>query len=147
MLGVVLDNKLQWHKHIDKLCLKLRSTCYAIRFLSNHCGNHTLLAMYYAIFHSHFRYGILNWGNSVHSLQKQIIRTLAGLSYRESCRDTFKKLKSLTVYGVYIMEVCIFAYKNRVLLKANRPIHKYDTRMRGLLPESHRSALYQRETC
>lgn len=42
------------------------------------------------------------------------------------------------------MEACIFAYKNKVSLEANRAKYKYGTHMRVLLlQESHRFALYQ----
>lgn len=80
-------------------------------------------------------------------LQKYAVRIVCGLSRRDSCRDAFKNLKILTLSGIYIYEACIYAYKNKNIIRANRADHRYDTRFRELLlPESHSSAFYQK-TC
>lgn len=150
MLGITFDRYLDWENHIDSLCNKLRSNCYGLRFMSLHCSRAVLMSLYYANFHSHLRYGITNWGNSTHInrvfiLQKYAIRIIAGLGFRESCRTTFKNLKILTAAGVYILEVCIFVYKNQHRFLANQVNHNHNTRFKGLLqPQSHRTALYQR---
>ena len=61
------------------------------------------------------RYGILAWGatcesnmNRVLVVQKRAIRIIAGLGWRESCRDSFRELNLLTVPSVYILECIMF---------------------------------------
>lgn len=150
MLGITFDSLLQWECHIDNLCSKLRSSCYALYFLAQQCSREVLLTLYYANFHSHVRYGIINWGMStyiqrVFILQKYAVRILGGLRFPESCREEFKNLKILTVAGIYILEVCTFVYKNKNKFLANQVNHNHETRFKRLLqPEIHRTTLYQR---
>lgn len=118
--------------------------------MSQHCSGDVLLALYYANIHSCIRYGILNWGTSagvgrVFLLQKYAVRILGGLSFRESCRETFQGLGILTVAGIYILEICSFVYLNKSTFQSVRTNHRYDTRTRHLLlPDLHRTALYRR---
>lgn len=150
VLGVYFDCNLQWSNHIDALCGKLRKSCYGLRFLSTHCSRDVLLTLYYASFHSHLRIGILNWGNStfvhrVFILQKYTVRVLANIKYRESCRESFRHLKILTVAGTYIYELCVFVFKNKSMFLANQLHHHYSTRHKDMLqPGEHRTALYQK---
>lgn len=150
MLGIVFDYKLAWIPHLDMLCSKLRKSCYALNYMAKHCSPQVLLTLYYANFHSHLRYGIVNWGTSVQAnrvfiLQKYAIRIIAGLDYRQSCRNAFKDLKILTVAGTYILEVCTYVYKNISLFLANQQDHGYDTRLRGfLVTNNFRTTFYQK---
>lgn len=150
LLGVFFDSALLWGTHVENLCKRLRSNCYAIRFLTNYCSQKILTVLYYANIHSHIRYGILIWGASAQSrrillLQKRAIRTICKLSSRESCRSHFRDLKILTIYDTYIMEVCIYAYKNHSLLESAHSKHGYNTRNKTLLRQNkHKTTLYQR---
>jgi len=61
-----------------------------------------LKMIYHSLFESIMSYGIMFWGNLPHSpvifkIQKRVIRILMGIGYRESCRESFKKLKILTL--------------------------------------------------
>lgn len=149
MLGIIIDYRLTWEEHVDILCQKLRKNCYGLRSLSNYCSEKVLVMVYYANIHSHIKYGILNWGNSVHAhrvfiVQKYAIRILARLSYHQSCREAFKHLKILTVASIYILQSCIYAFNNKATLNKNRHSHNYATRHRETLqPKSHRTSLYQ----
>lgn len=150
MLGVTFDSRLLWYDHISGLCSRLRQTCFALKFMTNHFGLEVLKTLYFANFHSHLRYGILNWGLSAHVqrvflLQKYAIRILMGLGPRQSCREIFKQHKILPLASIYIYEACVFVYKNKTMFEAYRGSHEHNTRGRNLLvPGSHRTALYQK---
>ena len=150
LLGVTFDKHMQWTCHIENLCKKLRTSCYALKFMSKHCSQEILKTLYYANFHSHLRYGIMNWGNSasvnrVFLLQKYAVRILSSLSYRETCRDAFKQLRILTVASLYIFEVCLYVHKNKSIFVRNQARHSHETRSRDLLiPDSHRTSMFQR---
>lgn len=150
ILGLKVDNNLQWTFHIDELCGKLRSSCYALFFMSKHVSRQTLLTLYYANFNSHMRFGIVNWGassqvNRIFILQKYAVRIISGLNRRNSCRNAFKDLNILTLAGTYILEVCLLVHKNKTSFQVNLASHEYNTRMRDLLkPDTHRTSLYQR---
>lgn len=63
--------------------------------------------------------------------QKRIIRSIAGLKRRESCKDSFEKLEILTVFGLYIFELCIYIFKNRQTFLENSQLHNFNTRIRN----------------
>ena len=90
---------------------------------------------FYAIFESHIRYGIIFWGNSSKTnvnkillIQKKAIRVLAGLQYKDSCREYFVSLKIMTVISLYIYETLLFVKNNLSLLKQDEISHLYETR-------------------
>lgn len=150
LLGVIFDVHLQWTPHVENLCIKLRTSCYALKFMSQHCSQEVLKTLYYANFHSHLRYGIVNWGNSsnvarVFLLQKYAVRILSNLNYRETCRNSFKNLKILTVAGLYILEVCSYVHKHKSFFLSNQVRHSHETRSRNILiPDQYRTTMYQK---
>ena len=132
MLCVTFDSTLRWQEHINSLCNKLKN-CFSLKFLKNHLSSDVLRSVYYANIHAHIRYGILNWGLSsfasrVFLIQKYAVRILAGLSPRELCRASFKSLKILTLSGIYILEACVYVFKNKNSFESYRSSHDYNTR-------------------
>jgi len=90
--------------------------------------------IHFSYFHSVLSYGIIFWGNSVHSkyifkIQKRTIRVITDSGIRDSCRDLFKKkLQILPLYFQYIYSLLMFVVKNRDLFKLKSDIHKINTR-------------------
>lgn len=150
LLGVTFDHNLQWSNHINTMCEKLRKNCFALRSIKFHCSQNVLLSLYYANIHSTIRYGIITWGTCsqvqrVFILQKYAVRILEGLSGRESCREYFKKLNILTVFNIYIYEICCFVFKNKNIFQRNQINHDHSTRFKNTLsPDQHVTALYQK---
>jgi hypothetical protein len=115
-LGVTIDEHLTWGSHVDTCCKRLSTALFALRTLSKECRNReALLIVYNGLFMSHARYGILAWGataesnmNRVLILQKAAIRIIANLGWRESCRESFKELKLLTVPSAYILDSIMY---------------------------------------
>jgi hypothetical protein len=92
-----------------------------------------LKLMYFAYFHSIMKYGIIFWGNSSHSkkiltLQKKIVRLMAGVKSRNSCKNLFKRLEILTLQCEYIFSLKIFIAKNQEMFPTNSHIHTVNTR-------------------
>ena len=134
-LGLQIDSKLNWKAHINNLCRKLNSSLFALRVLRYKIDVTSMKQIYFAVFQSHLSYGILFWGNSSVSnmnrvllIQKKVIRLLAGLNYRESCRETFVQLKIMTVVNLYLFELLSYVTKNMDKLNVNVANHGYDTR-------------------
>jgi hypothetical protein len=93
----------------------------------------TLRMIYFSYFHSVLIYGIIFWGNSVHSqhifkIKKRMIRLIANLGLRDSCHCVFKQLGILPLYSQYLYSLIIFVAKNRDLFKANTDFHSISTR-------------------
>ena len=68
--------------------------CHAIRSKEHISNINTLKSTYHTYFHSVIKYGIIFLGNSSNSgktstLQKKIIRIMAGAQPRTSCRSLF----------------------------------------------------------
>lgn len=132
-LGIHIDNKLSWNKHVDNLCLKLSSATYAIKRVRSVCNLEVARTAYFALFETQLRYALLVWGSSslnniqrVLGQQKRAVRTLAGLGPRESCRPAFKEHKILTIASLYILEVVMYWISKE--LPRNEHLHTYQTR-------------------
>ncbi|PSN42994.1 hypothetical protein C0J52_22941 [Blattella germanica] len=81
MLGVYLDSKLTWAKHIDYVCKKLSRVLYMLRHLKLIVPYNYSRVAYFAYFQSIMKYGLVIWGNSAHTtrvfkLQKKAVRIL-----------------------------------------------------------------------
>jgi hypothetical protein len=79
-------------------------------------------------------YGIIIWGQSAKALtrrifilQKRAVRYIAGLKHLESCKDSFRHLKILTVYSLYIQETIPYV-KEKCNCTVNKQIHTHNTR-------------------
>ena len=56
-LGLVLDDKLNWSKHIDELNEKLSKTIQAYKIVTNFINTSAKYMLYYAYFYSRIQYG------------------------------------------------------------------------------------------
>jgi len=115
LIGIQIDNHLNWKNHIDQIVPKLSAACYMVRQMYYICNNDTFKLMYFAYFYSVASYGIILGGNSsnikkILTLQKRIIRIMVGAHPRTSCRKLFKKLEILTVPSQYIYSLMNFFY-------------------------------------
>jgi hypothetical protein len=80
-------------------------------------------SIYYAYFQSRLKYGIIFWGSVKDSLkifiiQKKVMRLIAGVNKRVSCKGIFSEYEILTLPSLYIMEVLCFTKKLEGTLKA-----------------------------
>jgi hypothetical protein len=105
-LGIIIDNTLSWKNHTDMTVPKLSQACNIVR-TKPYLSQDALKTIYYASFHSVMTYGLIFWGNSIHTvcnfkLQKRIIRIIRGTRTRDFSRDLFKILKLLLLSSQYI---------------------------------------------
>lgn len=136
-LGLAVDETLTWRSHIDKLCKSLVVASFQIGALSRLVGCTTLRSLYFALFESRLRYGIVCWGNSVEvdrafRLQKRVVRTLVGVwDQRESCRPFFLQLNILPLPALFILETLLLTRKRLRLYKFNCSVSLYSLRNSG----------------
>jgi len=66
-LGLTMNNTLSWNNYVDLLVKKISKACYIIRNVKTYMSALPLKVIYYAFFHSVMSYGIIFWGNLLHS--------------------------------------------------------------------------------
>lgn len=120
-LGITVDRYLRFEEHINGLCRKLSSGCYAVRMARLSLGQITARSVYFAVVESHLRYGLPFWGlsskfllNPVFLLQKRALRYIANVPLRQSCKPLFVTLRILTFSSLFVLETATLIHKNRV---------------------------------
>lgn len=93
----------------------------------------TLRTVYFAYAASRIRYCIALWGCShlaedVLKAQKRVIRAMTGAAYLDSCRPLFKQLRILPVPCLYIFDVLVHAFNNRLNYFLCHDLHSHNTR-------------------
>ena len=63
-LGVILDNKMNWHTHIQYVCTKLSKAAGIIYKVRKKVPHKVLLLLYHGLVATHLRYGIASWGSA-----------------------------------------------------------------------------------
>lgn len=136
-LGLHIDEKLKWIEHVNNLSLKLSNACFGLRSLQTILDMAALKTVYYGVFYSRIRYGIIFWGqsteiNRIFLLQKRAVRIILKAKRLDSCRGLFRSNNLLTVYGIYVYESLMFLYKHNNYFDNNQLSHDYNTRLRNL---------------
>jgi hypothetical protein len=113
ILGLIIDETLSWHHHIEQIAIKLCSACHALRNLKHIVPQSTLRTIYYAYIHSILSYGIIFRGrssnvNKLLILQKKIVRIVTNSRIRESCREAINNMQIMTLYSQYIFSLILF---------------------------------------
>lgn len=119
-LGVMLDEQLNWEKHISDVHSKIRKTVRKFYYLRNYCNEFTLKTLYYAFVHSRLQYALHCWGGAYKSYidklrttQNHIIRIIANRKIRDSAFPLYFQLKILPIKHLYVYKVLrIFFHKS-----------------------------------
>lgn len=138
LLGIHIDHKLQWDKHIEQLSGKLSSSLYVLRKLKFLIPLEHVRSTYFALFHSHLCYGLLRWGNAANvkhiiTLQKKAIRIISSINSRESCRPRFRSLKIMTIFSQYAYYCLLNVKKNISNFNSKSHVHNFDIRTKNNL--------------
>ena len=117
-LGVELDDKLQFRKHIDQLSTDLMRIISAFRIIKDWVPNEHKLKLYHAYFHSKMQYGIEIYGTStakyikkIEILQHQAIKVLFNLNYLTPSRYLYSKFKVLPASDIHSLKIAQFVHK------------------------------------
>ena len=63
-LGILIDDKLKWHKHIDFVANKLTAANGILCQLQRYVPQNAVISVYYSLAYSYLQYAILCWGNA-----------------------------------------------------------------------------------
>lgn len=113
-LGVILDNLVNFKPHIDLLVLRLRKIIYIFKTLRYIANLHVIKMVYTALCQSLIEYCIVSWGGTyktslieVERAQRTILKVAAGLPFRYSTLDLYKKWDVLSVRKIFILQTVI----------------------------------------
>ena len=143
-LGVILDNKLNWHAHCEYICGKISKGIGIIIKVRKVFNETTLLSLYNSLILPYVSYCIDVWGKAydthlkhVMVLQNKAVRVIAGVPPRTNADNLYLELDVLSVKKIFVYAISIFMYKymNGMLPELFRDmftpisdIHSYDTR-------------------
>jgi hypothetical protein len=112
-VGMYITENLSWWAHIRFLFRSLSKTYYMNKSLKNTLSTHMLWNIYYAHFQSRLRYDIILWRGTKESIkmlynQKKVIRLITDIKRSESCKQTFKENRILTVTSLSMLTGRVF---------------------------------------
>ena len=141
-LGVMLDHKLKWNKHINYISKKITKVSYILAKIRHYIPTDTLKTLYYSLLHPHLNYCLTAWGGAPQStlkplitFQKKVIRIMTFSSYDHPSSELFIKLGILPLNQLYNLNLSTLMYKmhhNQITGKYNMipidKLHSYNTR-------------------
>ena len=145
-LGVIVDNQLNWHAHVNYISNKISKSVAILRILRGFFPKHILKTLYLTLIYPYFNYCNIIWGTAYTStlrpltiLQKKSVRLICNAEFREHTAPLFKSTKILTLNQMHTLNCAKFIYncynsntyinfKDRLI--QNSQIHHYNTRNR-----------------
>ena len=143
-LGVLLDNKLSWKPHVQRVKTQLSRACGILSKLK-HCTTLPVLKVVYSsLIHPYFNYSILNWGRASNAtiqplvkLQNKAIKIINPIN-SGSLEEHFQHLNILCLPKLYSFSVGKFMHSYHKKLLPNHfdtyfiplsSIHYHSTRL------------------
>ena len=126
-LGVMIDEKLNWKKHIQYVHSKLCKCISIIYRASKTLTRTALVILYYSLFYPYMSYCIEVWGGaynsnlrSIYLKQKHVIRVICKTNRLEHTSSLFSMLKILKFNDVVILKTATVMFNGyRSLLPSN----------------------------
>ena len=117
-LGVVLDTKLRWDKHILILKGKISRGLGAISKGKKYLNISSLITLYYGMIYPHLLYCIESWGNAsdiylntLFKLQKRAVKIIKSKPYYFPSDIIFQELRLLKLAQIHSYSTLLFIFK------------------------------------
>ena len=149
-LGVIIDEDLNWSKHINNIISKISVNKNLIGRTRNILNDHAKKCIYYSHIYSHISYANTIWSNSVsykqekviNTIQKYCIKAILNMPKNTPSDPLFKSLKIMKFNEIKRFELCKLAHnlKEKELPKPLMELfnnnckktHRYHTRFKQL---------------
>ena len=138
-LGVILDEKLKFDKHIKQVRNKISKSTGIINKLKEHVPLSVLKSLYYSFIYPYLIYCVAAWGGTYSThldplriIQKRAIRTINRKPYLYHTEPLFYQSKILKIDDVFMLMLCSYIYKNNLMPLFNRT-HSHNTRYHSQL--------------
>ena len=116
-IGIELDDKPQFKKHIDFLSKDLLRIISAFRIIKDWVPDRHKVKLCYAYFHSKMQYGLEIYGTAtakntrkIEILQHKAIKVLFNLDYRTPSRQLYFKFKVLPARDNWSLKIAKFVH-------------------------------------
>ena len=120
LLGILVDNRLNFNNHIDHLTKKISRNLGVINRIKFYVTISTLFSLYYSLFFSYIYYCNLIWGatykthlNKLYILQKRffyIIKQFLNITYTLDITTYFNKYNILSIFELNIYKSCLYFF-------------------------------------
>ena len=152
-LGVIIDHKLSWKKHVKTVTNKVRCSIGQLYNMSRVIPYKLRTTIYNAIINSQLSYAIPVWGGfdghdslqEIFLLQKRALRNLfsikkTSLHVRGHTKKVFSQYNILTVYNIYSYMTILHLAK---LIASKTPLYLYDLMRLGYSSETRNNRVYE----
>jgi hypothetical protein len=116
-LGILLDENLNFNKHVDYVCNKLSKSLFCINRVKSILKKESLKNLYFALFNSHLLYCINILGSTsqqnikrILTLQKKAVRTINNSAYNAHTLELFIDLNTLPFDKLIIYHRAVFMH-------------------------------------
>jgi hypothetical protein len=117
-LGVFIDKRLTWQRHVSYISSKIAKSLYALNRLKYKLSTDALSSLYYSLIYPHLIYCNILWGcatksilNDLVILQKRAVRIINKRGYLSHSDPLFKNLGLLKMSDLYEHCCALFVYK------------------------------------
>ena len=130
LLGINIDEKLNWQEYINSLMLKLKRNIHLLKCNKDFFNRDTLKLIYYGHIYSHISYGICVWGNMIpqtiiKKLQKFQNKCMNLIDKRNITMDKkYSHHRILRIKDILLLENCKIGYK---LIHKQLPLNTHTT--------------------
>ena len=119
-LGILIDEELSWHKHIEHCRKKIACGMYALNMAKNYLAQNNLRQLYFTLINPHLLYGNILWGSAYKSVlqklvtqQKKAIRVITHSKYNEHTPPLFKRMNILKLDDMHEIELAKFTFMHQ----------------------------------
>ncbi len=134
-LGIIIDHKLKWNKHINYILNKISRVSYMLTKIRYYIDLNSLKLLYYSLIHPHLIYCVTTWGGApkttlkpLVNLQKKIVRIITKSPFDHPSEVLFNKLDILPFNKLYKYHLSLLMHKvhnNKITGKFNiTPLNK-----------------------
>ena len=117
ILGVCVDNNLNWSDHVKRVCKKISSYIWLLSKIKNYLSQAHRVQFYKSYIQPHIDFCNIVWGNSCESskmkifrLQKRACRVILDYNVEDS-NEAMQSLKILSVYDRLFLRKAKFMFK------------------------------------
>ena len=118
-LGVIIDNKLKFKSHFNKVYDKVKKGLNGLLMAKNYLDYRSKLNIYHSLIHSHLSYCALIWLSSItkkqlqtlKTLQKKAIRIIYNLRYNAHTDKYFEISKITKVDNIFEKDSLLLTHK------------------------------------